>query len=95
MKLLKSNYDNKAVINHLKSSFSILETTNDISFTDNSFLETDLTVIYKNGIYTLLLTLKGLNVDSLVIEESEYQSFEFSNRTDAIKKILKTLKIIN
>ena len=95
MKLLKSNYDNKAVINHLKSSLSIMESTNEISFTDNSFLECDITVYYKDGGYKLILKDKGLDTNNLVVSQSKSITFNFTNRTDIIKKILQKLKIIN
>ena len=95
MKLLKSNYDNKAVINHLRSSLSIMESTNEISFTDNSFLECDITVFYKDGNYELIIKDKGLDANNLVVRQSKSVAFNFTNRTDTIKKILQELKIIN
>ena len=95
MKLLKSNYDNKEVINHLRSSLSIMESTNEISFTDNSFLECDITVYYEDGVYKLTLKDKGLDTNNLVVCQSKSITFNFTNRTDTIKKILQKLRIIN
>ena len=76
MKTIKSNYDNKEVIDHLKSSFSIMESGGDnTTFRDSqSFLEFEIFVMLSENKYIVSLTE--------------------NSRTEAIKHILKALKII-
>tara|TARA_R110000764_G_scaffold78452_3_gene156540 strand:- start:5644 stop:5925 length:282 start_codon:yes stop_codon:yes gene_type:complete len=92
MKLLKSNYDNKGVINHLKSCFSIIESAGEqTTFTDTqSFFECDLSVKYRENQYSVSLTEKYCLWDW----NPQPKILKFDNRTDAIKFILKELKII-
>ena len=96
MKLKRSHYNNKEVINHLKSSFSIIESAGMITtFTDTqNFLEFDINVVYKNNKYNVSLTEKGLTDYGIVISKPKTKKAIFENRTDAIKHILKKLKII-
>ena len=95
MKLQKSNYDNKAVINHLKSSFSIIESAGEnTTFTDTqSFINCDVCVSYKENKYTVSLTSDFTDYNT-VIWGGETKTKSFDNRTEAIKHILKALKII-
>jgi len=96
MKLQKSNYDNKAVINHLKSSFSIIESSGEnTTFTDNqSFIECNVSVSYKENKYNVSLSSKGLTDYSTITFNPTPKAANFDTRTEAIKHILKALKII-
>ena len=96
MKLQKSNYDNKAVINHLKSSFSIIESSGEnTTFTDTqSFIECDVCVSYKADKYNVSLTNKGLTDYNAVVWNAKSKVLSFDTRTEAIKHILKALKSI-
>jgi hypothetical protein len=94
MKLLKSNYNNKEVINLIKSSFSILESSKS-TFKTTQFIEVDVNVTFTDNIYSVLLTNKGLlNNNASVDWDKRQTKQEFTNRTDAIKFILKGLNII-
>tara|TARA_R110001583_G_C5479162_1_gene393626 strand:+ start:106 stop:396 length:291 start_codon:yes stop_codon:yes gene_type:complete len=95
MKLKKSRYDNKEVINQIKSAFSIIESggTNS-SFTDSqNFFECVVSVSYKDNIYKVSITDKYLK-ENLINWNPTPQYLYFTNRTNAIKCILKKLKII-
>ena len=96
MKTIKSNYDNKAVIDHLKSSFSIMESAgDDTTFRDSqSFLEFEIFVMLSENKYIVSLTEKGLNDLDLVRWNPKTTFTNFNSRTEAIKHILKALKII-
>ena len=96
MKTIKSNYDNKAVIDHLKSSFSIMESGGDnTTFRDSqSFLEFEIFVMLSENKYIVSLTEKGLNDLDLVRWNPKSTFTNFNSRTEAIKHILKALKII-
>jgi len=93
MKLLKSNYENKEVINHLKNSFSIMESSG-ATFSTSEFIEADFKVYLKYSKYNVEITKKGLDGNNLVIENDNPDKYIFDNRIDAIKCILKTIKII-
>jgi hypothetical protein len=95
MKLQKSNYDNKAVINHLKSSLSIIESAGEnTTFTDTqSFIDCNVSVSYKDNTYNVSLT-KDFTDYNTVVWGGETTTKSFDTRTEAIKHILKALKII-
>tara|TARA_R110000803_G_scaffold30644_1_gene68979 strand:- start:872 stop:1186 length:315 start_codon:yes stop_codon:yes gene_type:complete len=97
MKLLKrSNYNNKEVINSLKTNFSILESSK-CKFITSEFLEMDQIEVSFNGEYykvaLLGLRMKGANYH-LVSELKSDVIKNFNNRVDAIKYILFNLGII-
>ena len=92
MKLIKSNYDNKAVIEFLKNSFSVLESS-ESSFKTSEFTEVDISANFKEGEYTIELTQKGLT-SGLAIGIGKTRKEKFTNKTDSIKCILIALKII-
>ena len=96
MKTIKSNYDNKAVIDHLKSSFSIMESAgDDTTFRDSqSFLEFEIFVRFIENKYIVELTEKGLNDLDLVRWNPKTTFTKFDTRTDSINHILKAIKII-
>lgn len=94
MKLLKSNYDNKKTINFLKEEFSKLESTY-FPFATTQFIEVDIFVSFKSGTYKVSLTPKSFDSNNLIEINSIAIRSEFENRTEAIKTILKSLKIIN
>ena len=92
MKVLKSsNYDNKEVINHIKSSFSIMESSNSM-FQTSEFLEVEMvTVFKKNDIYTVELS----NIKSKDLCSKWSEKKQFTSRTKAIKFILLNIGVIN
>ena len=96
MKLQKSNYNNKEVINYLKSSFSIIESAGlTTAFTDTqSFIECDVSVVYKGDRYIVSLTSKGLTDYNTMVCNAKTKAESFDTRTEAIKHILKAVKII-
>ena len=92
MKLLKtSNYNNKEVINFLKTQFSIIESAK-CKFTTSQFLEMDSLVVYFNG-STYKVEIEGLKHKSLNFSSTFEESFD--NRVKAIKTILFYLNIIS
>ncbi len=92
MKLLKSsNYNNKEVINYIKTSFSIMESSN-ATFHTSEFIEIGmLKVSKKNDIYTV--ELSNVKSEDLCSVWSDVRQFE--SRTKAIKFILVNLGIIS
>jgi len=92
MKLLKSsNYNNKEVINHLKSSFSILESTQS-TFNTSEFLEIEMVSVFKkDDVY--IVELKNIKSNDLCSKWSEKK--QFTNRVKAIKFILLNIGVIN
>tara|TARA_R110002072_G_scaffold277963_1_gene439747 strand:- start:1449 stop:1763 length:315 start_codon:yes stop_codon:yes gene_type:complete len=97
MKLLKrSNYNNKEVINCLKTNFSILESSK-CKFITSEFLEMDKLEINFDGelykVALLGLRMKGANYH-LVSQLKSDVIKNFNNRVDAIKYILFNLGII-
>ena len=92
MKVLStSNYNNKEVINFLKSNFSIIESA-EASFVTSQFLEIDsLKVSFKDGVYNVELI--GLKDESLNFITNSVN--KFLNRIDAIKYILFNVGIIS
>lgn len=96
MKFKRSNYNNKEVVNYLKSSFSIIESGGAVTtFTDSrNFLEYRIDVDYKGNNYHVYLTEKGHTDYGILISNPKTKKAIFDNRTEAIKHILKGLKII-
>jgi len=91
MKLLgSSNYNNKEIINFLKTQFSIIENNNK-NFITSQFLEMEqLEVIMNQNQYRVVLW--GLKDKSLNFKTNVHK--DFNNRVDAIKFILFNLGII-
>ena len=95
MILLKSNYDNKQVINFFKSTFSTLESTAPCKWTDSvTFLEAEIALEVKDGNHIVFITNKLLDENNLIDFHPTTEKFIFNNRTEAIKQVLRTLKII-
>ena len=92
MKLLKSSqYNNKEIINHIKSSFSIMESSNS-TFNTSEFLEIEmLSVFKKNDIYTVEL----LNIKSKDLCSEWSEKKQFKSRLKAIKFILLNIGVIS
>tara|TARA_R100000544_G_C2200387_1_gene46392 strand:+ start:378 stop:686 length:309 start_codon:yes stop_codon:yes gene_type:complete len=89
--LSSSNYDNKEVINHIKSSFSILESSKS-TFSTSEFLEIEMVSVFKkDDVYTV--ELNNIKCPSLCSEWSEKK--QFTSRTKAIKYILFNIGVIN
>tara|TARA_R110002049_G_scaffold278109_1_gene456731 strand:+ start:252 stop:554 length:303 start_codon:yes stop_codon:yes gene_type:complete len=94
MKVLKSsNYDNKEIINHIKTSFSVLESSKS-TFHTSEFLEVEMvSVSLRDGIYKV--RLDGIH-HKTYISELKTNKFEyFDNRVNAIKYILFYIGIIS
>ena len=92
MKLLKtSNYDNREVINFIKTQFSTIESAK-CSFTTSQFLEMDsLKVSFDGDIYKV--SFENLKDKSLNFSNNITKTFE--NRAEAMKTILFNLGIIS
>tara|TARA_R110001632_G_C11018540_1_gene380087 strand:+ start:68 stop:364 length:297 start_codon:yes stop_codon:yes gene_type:complete len=91
MKLLRtSNYENKEVINFLKTQFSIIESAKS-SFTTSQFLEMDRLIISFDG-ESYKLSFEGLNHHSLNFKSNVTENTD--NRVKAIKTVLYRLGII-
>ena len=92
MKLLKtSNYDNREVINFIKTQFSTIESSK-CSFTTSQFLEMDsLKVSFDGDIYKV--SFENLKDKSLNFSNNITKTFE--NRAEAMKTILFNLGIIS
>jgi len=92
MKLLKSsNYNNKEVINFIKSSFSIMESLK-CAFQTSQFLEIEHVKVYKkNDIYIVELT----NIQNVTLCSNHSKTEKTKSRTKAIKFILLNIGIIS
>lgn len=92
MKVLKSSYyDNKEVINHIKSSFSIMESSKS-TFQTSEFLEIEMvTVFKKDDVYTVELT----NIKSKCLCYKWSEKKQFTSRSKAIKFILLNIRVIS
>ncbi len=92
MKLLStSNYENREVINFLKTQFSIIESCK-CSFTTSEFLEMDrLNVSFDGEVYNV--SFENLKHTSLNFSTNFCEKFD--NRVKAIKTILFNLGVIS
>lgn len=92
MKVLKSsNYDNKEVINHIKSSFSILESTKS-TFNTSEFLQIEMVKVFKtDDVYNV--ELYNIKSKDLCTKWSEKK--QFTSRSKAIKFILLNIGVID
>ena len=92
MKLLStSNYENKEVINFLKTQFSIIESSK-CTFETTEFIEMDrLKVSFDGEVYNVSFE----NLKHTSLNFSTNFSEKFDNRVKAIKTILFNLGIIS
>ena len=89
--LSSSNYDNKEVINHIKSSFSILESSKS-TFSTSEFLEIEMVSVFKkDDVYVVQLS----NIKSKCLCYKWSEKKQFTSRTKAIKYILFNIGVIN
>jgi len=92
MKVLKSsNYNNKEIINFIKSSFSILESSK-CTFETSQFLEIEhVKVFKKNDIYIVEL----INIKSKDLCSKWSETIKTESRTKAINFILLNIGVIS